>query len=400
MDFLLESTALGQRLSTLRRRLHAVPEVGLQLPVTQAVLLDQLKGQHLEISTGLRLSSIIAVLRGGRPGPVVLLRADMDALPIVEKSGETFAPAAGSAHSAAMHACGHDLHMAGLIGAVELLSAHRDDLAGDILFMFQPGEEGHDGAGRMLDEGVLTAAGRRPDAAYGLHVFSSTFPTGGFAARPGTLMAASASLEVRVIGAGTHGSMPQRGRDPIPVACEIVTALQTMVTRQFDIFDPVVITVGSFHSGIKRNIVPDDALFDATVRSFSAEAARSVAEKAIRLCTGIAAAHGLTAEVSFTDEYPVTVNDDAEFEFAAATVTDLFGAERFQAMPNPMSGSEDFSRILNEVPGAYLFLGASTHNDVTTAPTNHSPLATFDDSVLPDAAALLAELAVRRLARG
>jgi amidohydrolase len=400
MDLLLESTALASRLTALRRRLHAVPEVGLELPVTQAVLLEQLEGHGLEISTGAALSSITAVLRGGRTGPLVLLRGDMDALPVVERSGETFAPRAGTAHALAMHACGHDLHMAGLVGAVELLAAHRDELAGDVLFMFQPGEEGHDGAGRMLDEGVLAAAGRRPDAAYGLHVFSSTFPTGGFAARPGTLMAASSGLEVRVIGAGTHGSMPQRGRDPIPVACEIVTALQTMVTRQFDIFDPVVITVGSFHSGTKRNIIPDDAVFDATVRSFSADAARAVAEKAVRLCAGIAQAHGLSAEVTFAGEYPVTVNDDAEFDFAAGTIKDLFGADRFSQMPDPMSGSEDFSRILDEVPGAYVFLGASRQHDVTTAPTNHSPLAAFDDSVLPDAAALLAELAVRRMARG
>lgn len=172
-----------------------------------------------------------------------------------------------------------------------------------------------------------------------------------------------------------------------------------MLTRQFDIFDPVVLTVGSFHSGTKRNVIPDDAVFDATVRSFSAEAARAVGEKAVRLCIGIAEAHGLTAEVTFAGEYPLTVNDDAEFEFAARTSTALFGADRFENMPDPVSGSEDFSRVLNEVPGAYVFLGASTHADVTTAPTNHSPLATFDDSVLPDAAALLAELAVRRLAR-
>lgn len=400
MDLLLESAALAVRLSALRRRLHAVPEVGLHLPVTQSMLLAELEGYDLEVGTGDALSSISAVLRGGHPGPLVLLRGDMDALPVVERSGESFAPAADSPHAGAMHACGHDLHMAGLVGAVELLTAHRQELAGDVLFMFQPGEEGHDGAGRMLDEGVLAVAGRRPDAAYGLHVFSSTFPTGGFAARPGSLMAASAGLEVRVIGAGTHGSMPQRGRDPIPVACEIVTALQTMVTRQFDIFDPVVITVGSFHSGTKRNIIPDDAVFDATVRSFSPGAAQAVAEKAVRLCAGIAEAHGLTAEVTFTGEYPLTVNDDAEFEFAAGTVRDLFGADRFAEMSDPMSGSEDFSRILDEVPGAYLFLGASRQDDVATAPTNHSPLAAFDDSVLPDAAALLAELAVRRMARG
>src|ERR1700712_1663324 len=341
MDLLREAAALSAELSDLRRRLHAVPEVGLQLPVTQQILLAELDDLGLEITTGSGLTSIIAVLRGGHPGPLVLLRGDMDALPVVEQTGESFVPAPGSPHAAAMHACGHDLDMAGLGGAVRLLAAHRAELAGDVLFMFQPGEEGHDGAGRMLDEGLLAAAGRPVDAAYGLHVFSSWFPNRMFAARPGTLMAASAGLEVRVVGAGTHGSSPQRGRDPIPVACEIVIALQTLVTRQFDIFDPVVITVGSFHAGTKRNIIPDDAVFEATVRSFSAAAAAAVAGKAVRLCEGIAAAHGLHAEVEFVHEYPVTVNDGNEYDFVAATAAELFGADRFLAMTDPLSGSED-----------------------------------------------------------
>jgi len=400
MDLLADAADLSDGLIDLRRRLHAVPEVGLLLPVTQQLLLAELRGLELEITTGRDLTSIVAVLRGGGPGPLVLLRGDMDALPVVERSGEAFAPQRGSVHAQAMHACGHDLHMAGLVGAARLLNAHRTELAGDVVFMFQPGEEGFNGAGLMIDEGVLTAAGRKADAAYGLHVLSSWFPNRLFAARPGTLMAASAGLEVKVVGAGTHGSSPQRGRDPIPVACEMVTALQTLVTRQFDIFDPVVITVGSFHAGTKRNIVPDDAVFDATVRSFSPEAARALAEKAVRLCEGIATAHGLTAEVNFVEEYPVTVNDDAEYEFVADTIRELFGSDRFAPMEKPLSGSEDFSRVLEEVPGAYLFLGATTAQDFKTAPSNHSPLAAFDDSVLPDAAALLAELAVRRLTRG
>ncbi len=400
MDLLREAAGLSAQLSDLRRRLHAVPEVGLQLPVTQQILLAELDDLGLEISTGSTLTSIVAVLRGGRPGPLVLLRGDMDALPVVEQTGENFVPALGSPHAAAMHACGHDLHMAGLVGAARLLAAHRAELAGDVLFMFQPGEEGHDGAGRMLDEGLLTTAGRPVDAAYGLHVFSSYFPNRVFAARPGTLMAASAALQVKVIGAGSHGSAPHRGRDPIPVACEIVLALQTMVTRQFDIFDPVVITVGSFHAGTKRNVIGDEAVFDATVRSFSPEAASSVTERAVRLCEGIAAAHGLTAEATCVGEYPVTVNDDREYEFVASTAVDLFGPDRFQEMPDPLSGSEDFSRVLQHVPGAYLFLGAATVPDFDAAPTNHSPLAAFDDSVLPDAAAMLAELAVRRMSRG
>lgn len=214
------------------------------------------------------------------------------------------------------------------------------------------------------------------------------------------MMAASAGLAVRVVGAGGHGSTPHRARDPLPVACELVTALQTLVTRRFDVFDPVVLTVGTFHAGTKRNVIPDEAQFEATLRGFSTEALERLGSEAIRLCEGIAAAHGLTAEATFAGEYPLTVNDAAEHEFLAGTVRDVFGDDRFEEMPDPLTGAEDFSRVLAAVPGAYVFLGATTvDDDPDSAPTNHSPLASFDDAVLADGAALLAELALRRLAR-
>ena len=383
-------------LVALRRELHQIPEIGLHLPRTQERVLEALAPLPLEVSTGAGLSSVTAVLRGARPGPVVLLRGDMDALPLTERSGEEFT----SRHDGAMHACGHDLHTAGLVGAARLLSARRADLAGDVVFMFQPGEEGWDGAGHMIEEGVLTAAGRPVEAAYGIHVVSSLYHSGVFSSRPGALMAASAGLHVRVIGAGGHGSRPHGALDPVPVACEMVTALQTMVTRRFDVFDPVVLTVGTFHAGTRRNIIPDDATFEATVRTFSPEAGEQVREYAVRLCQDIAAAHGLAAEVRFDGEYPATVNNEAEYEFAAATVRELFGEDRFDEMPNPVAGSEDFSRVLALVPGAYLFLGACRSDDPDSAPSNHSSRAVFDDGVLGDAAALLAELATRRLAAG
>ena len=396
MDLRHDAREMSDDLVALRRALHQVPELGLELPRTQEKVLEALDGLALEISTGTGLSSVTAVLRGERDGgggPVVLLRGDMDALPVTENTGAAFS----SRYAGRMHACGHDLHTAGLVGAARLLSAHRDRLAGDVVFMFQPGEEGHDGAGRMIAEGVLEAAGRPVAGAYGLHVVSAMIPRGLFVSRPGPLMAASDGLFVRVIGAGGHGSRPHAALDPVPAACEMVTALQTMVTRRFGVFDPVVVTVGTFHAGTQRNIIPPDARFEATIRSFSKQARERVAELAVPLCRDIAAAHGLEAEISYQAEYPVTVNDAAGHEFVAETVREVFGEERFHTAPDPITGSEDFSRVLERVPGAFVFLGATFADDPESVPYNHSPEASFDDSVIADGAALLAELAARRL---
>jgi amidohydrolase len=387
----------------LRHRLHRRPEIGLKLPETQRAVLDALAGLPLEISTGSSCSSVTAVLRGtagtaeagsdGGPRPAVLLRGDMDALPVQEATGVEFA----STIEGAMHACGHDLHTAMLAGAARLLSAHRDALAGDVVFMFQPGEEGWDGAGHMLAEGVLDAAGPRVQRAYGVHVLAGKLPRHQFTTRPGTLMAASDELKVTVRGAGGHGSAPHRAKDPVSVAAEMITALQAMVTRQFDIFDPVVITVGSFHAGTRRNIIPGEAVFEATVRSFSRAARDRVQVASVRLCEAIAAAHGLEAEARYNTEYPVTVNDAAQAAFATGVVADVFGEDRFTPMPNPEAGAEDFSRVLEEVPGCYLFLGASPDDDYAAAEDNHSPYAAFDDAVLTDGCLLHANLAIRAL---
>ena len=389
-----DAYAMADDLVDLRRRLHQHPEIGLQLPVTQQTVLEALDGLDLEISTGEALTSVTAVLRGGRPGPAVLLRGDMDGLPVQEQTGLDFA----SQVDGAMHACGHDLHTAMLVGAARLLDAHRDELAGDVVFMFQPGEEGWDGAGRMLDEGVLDAAGRRVSSAYGMHVFSTQIPRGTFTTRPGSLMAASDGLHVTVHGAGGHGSTPYLAKDPITVAAEIVTSLQTMVTRRFDVFDPVVVTVGAFNAGTRRNVIPDEARFEATIRSFSSQARDRIRTAAPELCRQIAAAHGLTADADYFDEYPLTVNDEEHAEFAAGVVREVFGDERFAPLANPHAGAEDFSRVLEAVPGCYVFLGAHPGDDVDT-PGNHSPRAVFVDDVMPDGVLLHAELAVRALER-
>jgi amidohydrolase len=396
MDLREGARRLQPDLVELRHALHREPEVGLQLPLTQRKVLSALGDLGLEITTGEGLSSVVGVLRGGKPGPTVLLRGDMDGLPVGERAEVAYS----SQVDGAMHACGHDLHTSMLVGAAHLLAERRDQLAGNVCFMFQPGEEGWDGAGHMLAEGVLEVTGDRPVAAYALHVMSSLWPNGTFASRPGPLMAESGALSVTVKGTGGHGSAPHLARDPIPAACEMVLALQTYLTRSIDAFEVAVITVGSFHAGTRRNIIPETVEFDATVRTFVPEIRDQIAREAVRVCQGIATAHGLEVDVAYHAEYPVTVNTPDEMAFAASTVGELFGSERFTQMANPLTGSEDFSRIISEVSGAMVFLGAAPEGpDFGSRPNNHSPFASFEDSVLADGATLYAELAQRRLAR-
>ena len=384
-------------LVALRRRLHATPEIGLHLPVTQQIVLealDALEVPDLEITLGRETTSVVAVLRGGRPGPVVLLRGDMDALPLTEDTGLPYASTNG-----AMHACGHDLHVAGLVGAARLLAAQQESLPGTVVFMFQPGEEGYDGAGVMLREGVLEAAGERPIAAYGVHVGADA-PTGLVSGRAGTLMAAYSVLDVRVIGRGGHGSRPHHALDPVPATAEMISALYSRITRRYSAFDPVVLTVGEVHAGSAPNIIPDQTHFRAGVRSFSTDTTAALVEDLPSFVTGLGRAHGLRVEATMRTVLPATINDAAEAEFFARTAQDLFGEEEYLELDDPRTGSEDFSRVLAEVPGAYGFIGAARDYDPADPPaSNHSPQATFDDSVLARQAQLLATLARRRLAQ-
>ena len=386
---------MHRELVSLRRRIHQHPEVGLSVPRTQEAVLSALRDLPLEVTTGTALTSVVAVLRGQRSdGHTVLLRADMDGLPGTEETGLDFASSDGT-----MHACGHDLHTSMLVGAARLLSNNRDRLAGDVVLMFQPGEEGAGGARHMIEEGVLDAAGRRADAAFALHVESSRLRNGIVACREGTLMAAADVLRVTVRGAGGHGSAPHLARDPIPATAEMVVALQAIVTRRFDVFDPVVITVGSLHAGTRYNIIPDQAYFEAAVRSFSRAAHKRVGELAMQVCRGIAAAHGLEIDVELVPFHSVTVNDAAEVRFLSDVVGQLLGPKRWEEMPFPLTAAEDFSRVLNTVPGAMAFLGACPPGaDPAAAPFNHSAHAVFDDGVLSDGAAVLAQFALQRLA--
>ncbi|GAA3204651.1 M20 metallopeptidase family protein [Nonomuraea roseoviolacea] len=385
-------------LVSLRRALHAEPELGLALPSTQRRVLDALGGLPLEITLGAASTSVTAVLRGrGRrsaaEGPVVLLRADMDALPVQERTALPYA----SREPGVMHACGHDLHTAMLVGAAHLLCAARDDLPGDVILMFQPGEEGHDGAAVMLSEGVLEAAGAAPLAAYALHV-QSVRRAGVFATRAGTVLSGTARMRVTVHGKGGHGAVPHRALDPVPPLAEMITAVHALVTRRFDAFDPVVVTVGHVSAGSHGTAIPDSAFFEATIRTYSEHNRVAVRGLLRELVTGIAAVHGTTAEIDYGAELPVTVTDPAETAFAGGTIEQLWGTRRLAAMPHPHPASEDFSRVLARVPGAFVFLGARPARlSRDEAQENHSPRAEFDDAVLDDGARLLAELAARRL---
>ncbi len=390
-----DAAEISGEVADLRHAIHAEPEIGLDLPKTQHKVLSALSGLPLEVTTGQALTSVTAVLRGGLPGKTVLLRGDMDALPVAERTGLPFS----SGVPGTMHACGHDMHTAMLVGAARLLSARQAELPGNVIFMFQPGEEGAGGARLMIDEGVLEAAGERPVAAFALHVASGLLPLGVAASKAGAAMAAADTLHVTVRGRGGHGAQPHHASDPIPVACEIVTALQAMVTRRFDVFDPVVLTVGTFHAGTTDNVIPDEAAFVATVRTFSRQSRDLACTSSVHLAKQIAAAHGLTADAEFVPGYPVTANDQAEFSFAAKTIGEVYGEHRFITAPNPLTGSEDFSYVLEQVPGVFIMVGACpSATDASTAPFNHSAEAVFDDAVIADGVALYAELALRRLA--
>ena len=384
----------------LRRRLHRRPEIGLDLPETQGLVVEELERLSLAPSLGRGLSSVTALIDGGSPGPTVLLRADMDALPILEATDLEFA----SEVDGAMHACGHDTHVAMLLGAARLLVERRAGLAGRVLLDFQPGEEGRHGARLMLEEGLLDVpvdAGFGPVAsAFSMHI-TARFNTGVINFRPGAQFAAGDRITITVRGSGGHASSPHLALDPVPIAAEIVLALQTIRSRRINTFDPLVLTIGSLSAGTTSNVIPETAVLQGTVRTTSQEVRERVHEMIRQIPAGIAAAHGATAEVELGAGYPATINDEAVTELLRATASELFGADRVEQMPWPTMGSEDFSYILEQVPGAIVFLGATPPDlDPTEVPQTHSNKVVLDESAMPSGVALYVEMAERLLARG
>ena len=379
---LMESTV------ELRRRIHSHPETGLELPRTQSLVMDELAALGLGAVTGERCSSVTAVIVGDREGPTTLLRADMDALEMPEDTGLEFA----SKVRGRMHACGHDAHTAMLLSAARMLTDRRRDLAGRVVLMFQPGEEGHDGARAMIDDGLLTRHGRI-DRAFAIHI-SSVVPTGWLATRPGTLMASADEFHITVTGQGGHASMPHDAVDPVPVACQIVTAIQSMVTRTIPVFDPAVVTVSTIHGGTATNVIPAEVELGGTVRAVSDRSRDEVIAALRRVASNVAAAHGCTAEVRFEPgNYPVTVNDD---RFAGHTLDvgrALVGTDRAFTMPAPVMGAEDWSHVLRNVRGSMAFLGAAPAGVARPAP-NHSNRFVIDEAAMATGVAMYTAMAL------
>ncbi|WP_439545174.1 M20 metallopeptidase family protein [Sandarakinorhabdus sp.] len=380
-------------MTALRRAIHAEPELGLHNPRTAEKILSALSGLPLEIRTGPSTSGIIATLRGPANGRTVLLRGDTDALPMPEETGLDFA----SAIPGAMHACGHDAHVAMLAGAARLLCERRDQLAGTVMFMFQPGEEGFHGARYMLDDGLLDPL---PDAAFALHIMPNA-PWGVVGGRTGALLASNDKLRITITGRGGHASMPHDALDPVPIACEIALALQSFVTRRINVFDPAVITIGQISAGTTDNVIPETALLYGTMRTLSAATRRTLHDGLPPLVQGIAAAHGASAMIEIIPGFPVTICDGRAVALGERVTTDLFGEAAWQTLAHPIMGAEDFAYVLEKVPGAMFFLGvAEQGSDWRACCGLHSSHMHLDESAMARGAALHAAVAERFLAEG
>ncbi len=383
----------------LRRRIHRRPELGLHLPETQAAVLDSIGDLDLAVQAGDDTSWVLATLDTGRPGPTMLLRGDMDALPMPEDTGLDFS----SEIDGAMHACGHDAHTAMLAGAARLLTDRRDELSGRIVFMFQPGEEGFAARRVMIEEGLLDGRlldGRPVTRAFAIHQTPSA-PSGWVATRPGPLMASADVFRVVVRGKGGHASMPHHAIDPIPIACEMVGAFQTMITRRIEAFQPAVVTVAKIRAGTTDNVIPEEAVMTGTIRAVSEGTRALVHAELERVATNIALAHGATAELTIeTGGYPVTINDADAATWVLDVARGLVGDLAIE-MPSPVMGAEDWSYVLQQVPGAMAFLGTCPPDtNIADAAPTHSNRMVLDEDAMAVGAALYAAVALDECGAG
>jgi amidohydrolase len=370
----------GEKIVALRRDIHREPELGFDTEKTAEKVLAAIDGLPLDIQTGVAENGIVATLEGEGDGPTVALRADMDALPILEETGLPFA----SETEGKMHACGHDGHTSMLVGAAHTLSGMRDRLDGTVKFCFQPAEEGGGGGKVMVDEGVADDV----STIFALHLWPG-LPFGKVATKAGPIMAAADAFEMEIKASGGHGAMPHLASDAIAIAAQVVTALQTIVSREVDPVEPAVLTVGEIGAGTAFNIIPDKARLGGTVRTLDADLRREIPARIEELSRGIAKGMRGDVDLDYTFSYPVTVNDEAAADFALGVAEDLFGGESVLQLPNPSMGGEDFAYFLEKVPGAFIWLGVG--EDVSGL---HTPRFAFDEEILPRGAALLTALAL------
>jgi len=375
--------SFGERMVALRRDIHREPELGFDTRKTAEKVLAALDGLPLDLQTGVAENGIVATLRGGDDGPVVGLRADMDALPIHEETGLPYA----SEIEGKMHACGHDGHTSILVGAVHALCGMRERLNGSVKFFFQPAEEGGGGGKVMVDEGVADDV----SSVFALHLWPG-LPFGTAATKAGPIMAAADAFEMTVRGKGGHGAFPHQTADTIAIAAQIVTALQTLVSREVDPVQPAVLTIGEIGAGSAFNIIPETARLGGTVRTLDEDLRRRIPERIEELARGIARGMRGDADLDYDFSYPVTMNDEDAAQHALGVISALFGEENTLELPNPAMGGEDFAFFLEKIPGAFIWLGVG--EDVSYL---HTPTFAFDEEILPQGAALLTALALESL---
>ena len=376
--------SFGEDIVSLRREIHREPELGFDTKKTAEKVLDALEGLPLEVETGLAENGIVATLKGEGGGPTVALRADMDALPIQEETDLPFA----SEEDGKMHACGHDGHTSMLVGAVRALSQDhlRERLNGSVKFIFQPAEEGGGGGRVMVEEGVAEGV----SSIFALHLWPG-LPFGKAATKAGPIMAAADAFEMRVKGKGGHGAMPHLTTDAVAIAAQIVTALQTIVSREVNPVAPAVLTVGEIEAGFAFNIIPETARLGGTVRTLDADLRKQIPKRMEELARGIARGMRGDAELDYHFSYPVARNDADAAEFALGVIGELFGEENVVELTDSSMGAEDFAFFLEHVPGAFIWLGVG---DVSGL---HTPKFAFDEEILSQGSALLAALALKSL---
>ncbi|RUO63598.1 amidohydrolase [Pseudidiomarina insulisalsae] len=383
------SAELEAKIIDWRRDIHQHPELSNREFRTARVVAEHLRELGLEVQTDIAHTGVVGILKGGKPGPVVALRADMDALPVTEKTDVPFKSTVTTEYRGeevgVMHACGHDMHVAMLMGAAEQLAAMRDELAGTVMFIFQPAEEGapkgeEGGAELMLEQGLF--ADLTPDAVFGIHVWSAG-NTGQIGYRAGPLMASSDRFEINVKGVQTHGSRPWGGVDPIVAAAQIINSTQTIISRQIDITKaPAVVSFGIVEGGVRNNIIPDEVYLEGTIRNFDMDNRAQIFEQLKITAEHTAQSSGAEAHVHIDEGYPVTINDPKLTEQMLPTMKSVAGSENVK-INSLVTGAEDFSFYALEVPGLFVFLGVTPEGqDPATAPSNHSPYFYADEDAL------------------